>query len=110
MASTDLIGGLVAPRHPSDHVYNLALRPVLGGPSPPPSPAPRRFACQPATVWVTAIAIAFLIGAPTVAWILAVPLLFTGAIVGTTNSCMPSFTWGLLHREPASSRTAGSSI
>lgn len=110
MASTALIGGFVAQMHPFDHVYNLALRPLLGGLSVSPSPAPRRFACQMATVWVTAIAIAFLMGAPTVAWILAVPLLLTGAIVGTTNWCLPSFTYGLLHREPASSRTAGSSI
>ncbi len=41
----------------------------------------------------------------TVAWILAVPLLIVGAVVSTTNWCLPSLIYGLLHR--AQSRGAG---
>jgi hypothetical protein len=96
MASTALLGGFVLANHPFDHVYNLALRPLLGGPKLPPSPGPRRFACQLATVWVAAIAFAFLAGAPAVAWALAVPLLLAGSFVGATNWCLPSFIYGLL--------------
>jgi Domain of unknown function (DUF4395) len=98
IAATALLGGFVLANHPFDHLYNVALRPLLGGPSVPPSPAPRRFACQLATVWVTAIAVAFLAGAPTIAWVLAVPLLLAGATVSMTNWCLPSFIYGLLHR------------
>ena len=64
MAVTALVGGFLTPKHPFDYVYDAALRPLLGGPSVPPSPAPRRFACQLATPWIAAIAVAFLAGAP----------------------------------------------
>jgi uncharacterized protein DUF4395 len=109
MAATALLGGFVLANHPFDYLYNGALRPLLGGPSVPASPAPRRFACQLATFWVTAIAIAFLLGAPTVAWALAVPLLLAGASAGTTNWCLASFIYGLLHRPAPGGRPAASS-
>lgn len=110
MAATALIGGFVLANHPFDYVYNVAVRPLLGGPSVPPSPAARRFVCQMATVWVAAIATAFMAGAPVVAWLLAVPLLLAGATASTTNWCLPSFIYGLLHGRPAPSRPAGSSM
>ncbi len=97
MAVTAGVGGFVTPKHPFDYVYDAALRPLLGGPSVPSSPAPRRFACQLATPWIGAIAVAFLAGTPAVAWILAVPLLLVAATVTTTNWCLPSFIYGLLH-------------
>jgi ABC-type phosphate/phosphonate transport system permease subunit len=72
----------------------------------PPSPAPRRFACQLATPWIAAIAVAFLADLTVVAWILAVPLLVVAATNATTNWCLPSLIYGLLHGqqrgEPAS--------
>jgi hypothetical protein len=76
------------------------------GLSSPGAQDPRRFACQLATPWIIAIAVAFLAGADPVAWILAVPLLATGAVVTTTNWCLPSFVYGLLHGRPASITTA----
>ena len=97
MAVTALIGGFLTPKHPFDYVYDATLRPLLGGPSVPPSPAPRRFACQLATPWIAAIAVAFLAGAPAPAWILAVPMLLVAATVTITNWCLPSFIYGLLH-------------
>lgn len=97
MAATALTGGFLTSRHPFDYLYNAALRPLLGGPEVPPSPAPRRFACQLATPWLVAIAVAFIAGAPAVAWVLAVPLLFVAATVTITNWCLPSFIYGLLH-------------
>ena len=97
MAVAAGVGGFVTAKHPFDYVYDAALRPLLGGPSVPPSPAPRRFACQLATPWIAAIAVAFWAGVPTVAWALAVPLLLVAAIVTTTNWCLPSLIYGLLH-------------
>lgn len=105
MAATAFVGGFIAPKHPFDYLYDLSLRPLLGGPTVPPSPAPRRFACQLATLWIAAIAVAFLADLTTVAWVLAVPLVVVAAIVTTTNWCLPSLIYGLLHRhrtgEPA---------
>lgn len=97
MAVTAGVGGFLTPKHPFDYVYDAAVRPLLGGPSVPPSPAPRRFSCQLATPWVVAIAVAFWAGAPTVAWVLAVPLLAVAATVTITNWCLPSLVYGLLH-------------
>jgi hypothetical protein len=97
MALTALLGGFVTPKHPFDYLYEATLRPLLGGPSVPPSPPPRRFACQLATPWVAAIALAFAADAPAFAWVLAVPLLLVAATVMTTNWCLPSFIYGFLH-------------
>jgi hypothetical protein len=101
MAATAFVGGFLTPKHPFDYLYDLALRPLLGGPSVPPSPAPRRFACQMATPWITAIAVAFVVGLTAVAWALAVPLLLVAAVVTTTNWCLPSLMYGLLHGQRA---------
>lgn len=97
MAATALTGGFLTVKHPFDYLYDAVLRPLLGGPNVPPSPAPRRFACQLATPWIVAVAAAFIAGASTVAWILAAPLLAVAATVTSTNWCLPSFIYGLLH-------------
>jgi Domain of unknown function (DUF4395) len=101
MAATAAVGGFLTPKHPFDYLYDVALRPLLGGPSVPPSPAPRRFACQLAAPWIVAIAVAFLVGLAPLAWILAVPLLIVAAVVTTTNWCLPSLMYGLLHGQRA---------
>src|SRR5215212_2118192 len=101
MAATAFVGGFLTPKHPFDYLYDVALRPLLGGPSVPPSPAPRRFACQLATPWIAVIAIAFLAGLATVALVLAVPLLVVAATVASTNWCLPSLIYGLLHGQRA---------
>jgi len=108
MAVTAGVGGFLTAKHPFDYVYDATLRPLLGGPSVPSSPAPRRFSCQLATPWIAAIAVAFWVGAPTVAWVLAVPLLAVAATVTITNWCLPSLIYGLLHgrQAGASSRVA----
>jgi hypothetical protein len=98
MALTAAVGGFLTAKHPFDYVYDAVLRPLLGGPSVPSSPAPRRFACQMATPWIAAIAVAFWAGAPMLAWVLAVPLLVVAAANTITNWCLPSLIYGLLHR------------
>lgn len=97
MAATAFVGGFLTPKHPFDYVYDVVLRPLLGGPRVPESPEPRRFACQMAAPWVAAIAVAFWVGAPVGAWVLAAPMLVVAAFVTTTNWCLPSFVYGLLH-------------
>jgi uncharacterized protein DUF4395 len=101
MAVTAFLGGFVTRKHPFDHLYDIAVRPLFGGPTVPDSPPPRRFACQLATPWIVAIAVAFMAGTTVVAWALAAPLLLVAAGVATTNWCLPSFIYGLLHGRPA---------
>jgi hypothetical protein len=102
MAATAAVGGFLTPKHPFDYLYDATFRRLLGSPSVPPSPPPRRFACQLATPWIAAIGIAFLAELTAVAWALAVPLLVVAAIVTTTNWCLPSLMYGLLHGQRAS--------
>ena len=99
------VGGFVTAKHPFDYLYDTALRPLLGGPRVPPSPPPRRFACQLATPWLAGIAVAFLADAAALAWALAVPLLLAAATVTATNWCLSSFIYGLLHRRQAGEAT-----
>jgi hypothetical protein len=106
MAVAAGVGGLLTAKHPFDYVYDAVLRPLLGGPSVPPSPAPRRFACQMATLWIAAIAVAFLVDATVIAWVLAVPLLLVAATVTTTNWCLPSLIYGLLHGRQSGEATS----
>jgi hypothetical protein len=108
MAAAAFVGGFLTPKHPFDHAYDVLLRPLLGGPTVPESPGPRRFACQMATPWIVAIAVAFWADAPVLAWALAVPLLLTATVVTTTNWCLPSFIYGLLHRRSAGGQPASS--
>lgn len=97
LAGTAFVGGFLTSKHPFDWLYDHTVRHVIGGPKVPASPAPRRFACQLATPWIIAIAIAFLVDAEILAWALAAPLLLVGTIVSTTNWCLPSLIYGLLH-------------
>jgi hypothetical protein len=98
MAGAAFVGGFVTPKHPFDYLYDGVLRPLLGGPAVPVTPPPRRFACQLAAPWIVAVAVAFLAGSPTLAWILAGPLLVVSATATTTNWCLPSFIYGHLRR------------
>jgi hypothetical protein len=103
MAATAFAGGFVTAKHPFDLLWDQVLRRVTGGPPVPPTPAPRRFACQMATVWLLGVAAAFLAGAETLGIALGVPLLAVAATVTTTNWCVPSFVYGLIHHR----RTTG---
>jgi hypothetical protein len=98
MAATAFVGGFLTPKHPFDHLYDATLRPLLGGLRVPLSPAPRRFACQLATPWIAVIAVAFLAGVTTLAWVFAVPLLLVAATVAPTNWCLPLLIYRLTHR------------
>lgn len=98
VAATALLGGFVTRKHPFDWVYDHTLRRLVGGPPVPDSPPPRRFACQIATPWLVAVAVAFAAGADTVAWALAVPFMLVAVTVATTNYCVPSLIYGLIHR------------
>jgi hypothetical protein len=98
MAATAFLGGFVTAKHPFDLIWDNGLRHLSGAPPLPPTPPPRRFACQMATVWLVAVAVAFLAGADTLGLALGVPLLIVAATVMTTNWCLPSLVHGLFSR------------
>jgi hypothetical protein len=98
MATTAVLGGFVTAKHPFDLIWDLGLRRLTSGPSLPPTPPPRRFACQLASVWLVAIAVAYLAGAETLGLVLGVPLLAVATVVATTNWCLPSLIHGLVSR------------
>jgi len=97
LCATAAVGGL-ASNHPFDHPYNLGLRRLLGGPALPPTPPPRKFACQIATPWIAAIAVAMLAGQDAVAFALGIAIVAVAGLVSTTNFCIPSHVYRLLHR------------
>lgn len=87
------IVGLVASfgaHHPFDHLYNRAVRRVVGGPPIPPSPARRRHAFKVATVWLVVVGALLSASAITVALVLGGLLVAACATVTATNLCLPS--------------------
>jgi hypothetical protein len=77
-------------RHPFDHLWNRAVRHLLGGPALPPSPARRRHAFKVATVWLALVGALFSAGANTAALVLGGLLVSACATVTATNLCIPS--------------------
>lgn len=85
----------VGARHPFDHVWNLAVRRVVGGPVLPPNPPRRRHAFRVATVWLALVGGLLAAGASTAALVLGGLLVAACALVTATNLCLPSelFAW-----------------
>lgn len=77
-------------RHPFDHLWNHAVRHLVGGPLLPPNPARRRHAFKLATAWLLAVGALLAAGATTVALVLGGLLVVTCATVTATHFCMPS--------------------
>lgn len=101
MAATAALGGFVVAKHPFDLIWDHGLRRISGAAPLPPTPPPRRFACQLATVWLIGVAAAFLAGADAVGIVLGLPLVLVAAVVATTNWCLPSLIYGLIDRRRA---------
>ncbi len=96
--------GLVASfaaRHPFDHLWNHAVRHLVGGPVLPPNPRRRRDAFKLATVWLAIVGTLFAAGAGAVALILGGLLLAACVTVTTTNFCLPSEMFAWLERRRA---------
>jgi Domain of unknown function (DUF4395) len=98
MAATAVLGGFITAKHPFDLIWDYGLRRLNEGPPLPPTPPPRRFACQIASVWLLALAAAYVAGADTLGLVLGVPLLLVAAVVAITNWCLPSLIYGLFSR------------
>ena len=77
-------------RHPFDLIWNHGLRHATGAPELPANPTRRRHAFKLATVWLTAIAVLFAVGATTAALVLGGVLVAVCSLVTATNFCIPS--------------------
>jgi len=82
-------------RHPFDLLWNYGLRRLMGAPSLPPNPTPRRHAFKLATVWLLAVGVLFAVGQPTMALVLGGVLVAVCGLVTVTHFCVPSTLLGV---------------
>jgi len=82
-------------RHPFDLLWNYGLRRLMGAPSLPPNPTPRRHAFKLATVWLLAVGVLFAVGQPTMALVLGGVLVAVCGLVTVTHFCVPSTLVGV---------------
>ena len=82
-------------RHPFDHLWNHAVRRVVGGPELPPNPSRRRDSFKVATAWLSIVGVLMSAGAATAALVLGGLLVAACATLTATNLCLPSevFAW-----------------
>ncbi len=84
--------------HPFDHLWNRAVRHIVGAPELPASPAPRRHAFKVAGTMLLAIAALLAVGAPTAALIVGISILAACTAVTAFNLCIPSLALSLIDR------------
>lgn len=91
LAAIGAVAGFTT-RHPFDHIWNHAVRHVVGGPALPPNPARRRHAFKLATACLLVVGALLAAGATAVALVLGGLLVAVCAAVTATNLCLPSET------------------
>lgn len=82
--------------HPVDAIYNRVLRRWTKTAQLPPSPAPRRFACGLATIWLVVTALAFHVPVSILGYVLAGVFLLLSLTVATTHFCVGAVLFRLL--------------
>ena len=100
LAPFALLGALL-PGHPFDLLYTFGVRLLTGGPSLPPYPLPRRFACLLATFMITGAALSFQSGWTLSGQIFGWGLVGAALVNVTTGFCIPSFIYGLVLGKPS---------
>jgi hypothetical protein len=93
------VGAVFGPRAaPVLRVYSALIRPRLGPPSHLEDPRPARFAAAVGTLFLVAAGVAFLAGAPGLAWVLALVVAALAALAALTGVCVGCEIWLLLAR------------
>jgi hypothetical protein len=85
--------GALFPVHPFDLIYNYGIRYLRNTGQLPKRRAQSRFACGVGAVWLVATAWAFQSGSLTVGYIFGGVLTGVGALVSTTDICIPSMIY-----------------
>jgi hypothetical protein len=100
VAAVIAFAGAFPPYHPFDYLYNYGVRHLLGKPKLPPRTKQGRFACGIASVWL-AMTIYLLYNNYSVAGnILGITLFSVGALVTTTDICIPSIVYNGIFKKP----------
>jgi hypothetical protein len=93
IAAIIAFAGAFPPYHPFDYLYNYGVRHLLGKPKLPRRTNQGRFACGIASVWLSTT-IYLLYNNYTIAGnILGITLFSVGALVTTTDICIPSIVY-----------------
>jgi hypothetical protein len=94
--------GAFPPNHPFDYLYNHGVRQLLNKPKLPPRSNQGRFACGIAAVWLT-VTIYLLYNDYLIAGNVFGALLFAvGALVTTTDICIPSIIYNAIFKKSRS--------
>jgi len=101
LSTVGVVAGFSA-RHPFDHIWNHAVRHIIGSPVLPPNPARRRHAFKIATVWLLVVGTLLAGGATTAGLVLGGLLVAACTTVTATNFCIPSELLAWLERRRAS--------
>ena len=80
-------------RHPFDVLYNYGARALLGTPSIPRPPTPRRFACGIAAAWLTGTSMALAMGVTLFGTVLGASIATALLITASTDFCLPCFAY-----------------
>jgi hypothetical protein len=104
LTAIGVLAGFTA-RHPFDHLWNIVVRRLVGGPVLPPNPTRRRHAFKIATVWLASVGALLAAGEATLALVLGGLLVGACATVTATNLCLPSEALALWER--LSNRSSG---
>lgn len=81
-----------------DALFNYGVRFALKLPRLPPNPAPRRFAMGLAAAWAAVTGVLFAAGWTRSGLVAGILLLIAAVTVATTQFCVGSLVWRLLHR------------
>ena len=87
------------PYHPFDYLYNYGVRHLLGKPKMPPRTHQARFACGIASVWLVTVIYLLYTNHTMAANVLAIILFLVGALVTTTDICIPSMIYNALFKK-----------
>lgn len=96
VAATTAFFAMFPPNHPFDYVYNATIGRALNRPPVPPRTPQGRFACMLATPWMIGIITLFALGMTTAAFVVAGVLLFSAALVGFFDVCLPSMVYNVV--------------
>ena len=91
-------GGAFPPYHPFDYLYNGVVRHILNKPKMPPRTKQGRFACGIASAWLAITIYLLYNGYVLFGNIMGATLFAVGALVSTTDICIPSMVYNLLFK------------
>lgn len=100
--------GALLPGHPFDVIYNFGLRHLFGTRALPTYGFRRRLGCVAASIALSASALSFQFGIPTVGYVLGAMVAMGTLVNVTTGLCPPAVIMGLLFGKVVCGPSSGS--